>query len=162
MRALRFLALMLTALTMGMAFCHLLQMPAKLAYSGPQWLLLQQTLYGNYRALGALIDVGAVACALALTLAVRARHPALGWTLFGTICLAGAHAAWWAGIVPLNAQIAQLTPHVLPPEWAELRLQWEYTHAMRFALLAAALGALVLSVVVETPRRRANWFREPA
>jgi hypothetical protein len=151
MRALRFITLMLTALTMGMAFCHLLQMPAKLSYSGPQWLLLQQTLYGNFRALGALIDVAAVACALALTVAVRARHPALGWTLFGAICLAGAHAAWWAGVVPLNAEIAQLAPHVLPPQWAELRLQWEYTHATRFALQAAALAGLVLSVLAETP-----------
>jgi hypothetical protein len=56
MRTLRFLTLMLTALTLGMGFAHLLQMPAKLAYSGPQWLLLQQTLYGDFRVLGTLID----------------------------------------------------------------------------------------------------------
>lgn len=161
MRTLRFLTLMLTALTMGMAFSHVLQMPAKLAYGAPQWLLLQQTLYGNFRALGTLIDVGALACALALTLAVRARRPALGWTAFGTICLFAAHAAWWAAVVPLNAQIAQYTPQILPSDWQQFRLQWEYVHAIRFVLQGAAMAALVVSVLVETPRR-ASWLRVPA
>ena len=159
MRMLRFLTLMLTALTVGMAFAHLLQMPAKLAYPGPQWLLLQQTLYGNFRVLGTLIDAGAVICALALV--VQVRQPARGWTLFGAMCLLGAHVAWWIAVVPLNAQIAQYTAHTLPPDWTQLRLDWEYAHATRFALQAAALAALVLSVLVETPRRF-SWLRERA
>ena len=154
MRALRFVTLMLAALTLGMAFCHVLELPAKLEYAGPQWLLLQQTLYGNFRALGTLIEVSAVACAVALTLVVRARHPALAWTLFGAICLAGAHIAWWAGAVPVNAALAQHTPQMLPPDWAQLRVQWEYTHAIRAALQGAALAALIASVLAETPRRR--------
>lgn len=160
MRTLRFVTLMLTALTVGMAFAHLLQMPAKLAYGGPQWLLLQHTLYGNFRVLGTLLDAGAVVCALAL--ALRAHGPARAWTLLGAMCLLGAHAAWWIAVVPLNAQIAQYTPYTLPSDWTQLRLEWEYTHATRFAAQTAALAALVVSVLVETPRRQASWLREPA
>jgi len=37
--------IMLAALSMGMALCHLLEMPAKLTYSGVLWLTLLQTLY---------------------------------------------------------------------------------------------------------------------
>lgn len=154
MRALRFVTLMLAALSMGMAFGHLLEMPAKLAYQGSVWLMLQQTLYGNFRVLGLLLDTGAVVCALVLTILVRKRRPALGWTIFGTICLVGAHAAWWAGAVPINAAIAQFTPQTLPPDWTQLRVQWEYTHALRAGLQVAALGALLFSVLAETPRRR--------
>lgn len=157
MRPLRFVTLTLAALTMGMAFSHVLEMPVKLAYSGPHWLLLQQTLYGNFRALGALIDVCAVACAVVLTFAVRGRHPALRWTLLGTICLVGAHATWWAAVVPVNAQIAQYTAQTLPSDWPQLRLHWEYAHAMRAVLHAAALGALLASVLAETPKGRSSW-----
>lgn len=154
MRALRFLTLMLTALTLGMAFGHLLQLPVKLAYQGAQWLLLQQTLYGNFRALGTAIEISAVACAVALAFVVRGRHPAFRWTALGAICLAGAHVAWWAGAVPVNAELARYTPQMLPPDWAQLRVQWEYTHALRAVLQGAALAALIASVLAETPRRR--------
>lgn len=154
MRTWRFFTLMLAALSMGMAFGHLLEMPAKLAYPGSVWLMLQQTLYGNFRILGLALDTGAVLCALVLTILVRRRRPALGWTLFATVCLVGAHATWWAAVAPVNAQVAQFTAHTLPPEWTQLRLQWEYTHALRAVLQIAALAALLFSVLAETPRRR--------
>jgi hypothetical protein len=153
MKAWRFLTLMLTALSMGMAFCHLLEMPAKLAYQGPLWLMLQQTLYGTFGTLGALLEVGAVVCSFVLTFLVRARHPALGWTLVGAICLVGAQVAWWAGVAPVNAEIDGLTAETLPVHWTQLRAQWEYTHALRAGLQMAALGAIVCSVLVETPQR---------
>jgi hypothetical protein len=152
MRALRFFTLMLAALSMSMAFSHLLEMPAKLAYQGPVWLMLQQTLYGNFRILGLLLETGAVACALAFTLFVRG--PAFGYSVFAAICLVVAHAAWWAGVAPVNAAMAQFTAHTLPPEWTQLRVQWEYTHALRAVLQVAALAALLFSVLAETRRRR--------
>ena len=72
MRPLRFVTLILAALTMGMAFSRVLEMPVKRAYSGPHWLLLQQTL---------------------------------------------------------------------PSDWPQLRLRWEYAHAMRAARLGARRNA---------------------
>lgn len=153
MRAWRFATLMLTALAMSMTFSHLLALPAKLAYQAPVWLLLQQTLYGNYRVLGLLIEFGALACALTLVPLVRARRPALGWTAFAAVCLLGAQVVWWAGVVPVNAQVAQFTAQTLPADWKLLRVQWEYAHALRAVLQVAALGALAFSVLAETPRR---------
>jgi hypothetical protein len=159
MRSWRFLTLSLTALSMGMAVSHVLAMPAKFAYQGPVCLLQQQTLNGNFRMLGALVELGAAACALVLTFLVRARTPALGWTIFGTICLVGAQAAWWVGIAPLNTAIAGLTPHTLPADWAQLRVHWEYTHLLRAVLYLAAFSALLFSVLAETPRRGARLSR---
>lgn len=152
MRSLRFLTLMLAALSMGMAFSHLLEMPAKLAYQGTVWLMLQQTLYGNFRVLGLALDTSALVCALVLAVAVRRRRPAFGWTVFGAVCLAFAHAAWWTGAAPVNTALTQYTAQTLPPDWALLRAQWEYSHSMRAVLQIAAFAALVVSVLVETPR----------
>jgi len=45
MKTLRFVTIMLTALSMGAAFAHLLEMPAKRNYDGRLWLRVQQTLY---------------------------------------------------------------------------------------------------------------------
>ena len=45
LRAVRFLALLLTALTLGLAFCHVMELPGKLRLAGPDWLTVQHNLY---------------------------------------------------------------------------------------------------------------------
>jgi len=52
---------------------------------------------------------------------------------------------------PVNATIAALTLETLPGDWMGLRNQWEYTHAARAVLQMIALGALVFSILAETP-----------
>jgi hypothetical protein len=85
----RFITIMLTALPMGMAFCHLLEMPAKMTYDGALWLTLLQTLYGLFGPVGAIVESGAVVMAVALAFLVRQRRPAFGWTLVGAFFLMG-------------------------------------------------------------------------
>jgi hypothetical protein len=41
----RLVTIMVIALSMGTALCHLLEMPAKITYDGALWLTLLQTLY---------------------------------------------------------------------------------------------------------------------
>jgi hypothetical protein len=48
------------------------------------------------------------------------------------------------------------TPESLPANFEELRDQWEYTHAARAILQIFGLGALVLSVLAETPTEPAS------
>lgn len=86
---------------------------------------------------------------------MRRRHRALRWTLAGALCVAAAHAAFWIWLAPVNAIVASTSPAALPDDWAALRAQWEYTHAVRALLQTAALAALVTSVLVEVPRNRA-------
>lgn len=147
----RLITIMLTALSMGMALDHLLEMPAKMTYDGTLWLTLLHTLYGTFGTIGAFIEVGAVVTAVVLVVLVRRRRPACGWTLVGALCLVVAHVAWWVWVAPVNAAMAPLTPATLPADWMRLRDQWEYTHAARAVLQMVALGALVYSLLVETP-----------
>ena len=74
-----------------------------------------------------------------------------GWALFGALCLVAAHGAWWVWVAPVNAMMTALTPETLPADWMRLRDQWEYTHAARAVLQIIAFGALVFSILVETP-----------
>lgn len=148
---LRFGTIMLTALTMGLAFAHLLEMPPKLGYDGRLWLGLLQTLYVGFGTVGGFCDVGAVVMILILTVAVRRRARAFRWTLVAMVCLVTAHAAFWLLVAPVNAAMLPLTPDTLPPDWTRFRKQWEYTHATRAVLQIVALGALVGSLLVEVP-----------
>jgi hypothetical protein len=147
----RLITIMFTALSMGMALCHLLEMPAKMTYEGALWLTLLHTLYGAFGTIGAFIEVGAVVTAVLLAFLVRQRRSAFGWTLLGALCLVAAHVAWWVWVAPVNATMAPLTPETLPADWMGLRDQWEYTHAARAVLQIIALGALVFSILVEIP-----------
>jgi hypothetical protein len=147
----RMMTIMFTALSMGMALCHLLEMPAKMTYDGALWLTLLQTLYGAFGTIGAFIEVGAVVTAVVLAFLVRRRRPAFGWTLLGAVCLVAAHVVWWVWVAPVNAAMASLTPETLPADWMGLRDQWEYTHAARAVLQIIALAALACSILVETP-----------
>src|SRR3979409_2104235 len=72
-------------------------------------------------------------------------------TMGVALCLAAAHAAFWIWIAPVNATLVPLTPETLPGNWTALRDRWEYTHTARAILQIAALGFLVLSMLVETP-----------
>jgi hypothetical protein len=150
-KAWRLLTIMLTALSLGPALGHLLELPAKMTYDGALWLTVSQTLYGAFGTIGAFFEVGAVVTTVVLAILVRQRRPAFGWTLLGALCVVAAHAAFWIWLAPVNAKIAALTLETLPADWMELRNQWEYTHAARAVLQIIALGALVFSILVETP-----------
>ena len=47
--------------------------------------------------------------------------------------------------------LAEMSLNAPPQNWTQFRNQWEYTHLARFFLQLASLGALLMSVLVETP-----------
>jgi len=146
----RFITIMLVALSMCTAFSHLMEMPPKLRYDGAMWLTLLQSLYSVFGTVGAFFEVGALVTTVVLAFMVRRRHPAFEWTLIAAFCLVAVHAAYWVLVAPVNATMVPLTPDTLPPNWSELRNQWEYTHGGRAVLQIVALGALVWSILAET------------
>jgi hypothetical protein len=82
MNILRFLAIMLTALSLSAAFAHLLEMPAKLKYDGALWLTLLQTLYPTFGRVSGVCEIGAVVaawCLLLLSASARKRFVGRCW-----------------------------------------------------------------------------------
>ena len=143
------LTVMLTALSMGAAMGHLLELPAKMGYDGSMWLKVQQTLYGpGFGTFGAGFEVGALVSTAVLAIMLRHQPLAFGWVLVAAICMAATHAAFWIWLAPANAAIAALKPEAPPDNWLALRNVWEYTHTARAFLQTTALAALVCSILV--------------
>ncbi len=155
----RFITLMLTALSVGMALGHLMEMPARRDYAPALWSRVTN-IEGTYRLfgppVGAAIEGGALIAAVVLSIFVRKRRPAFALTLFGAACMAAAQVAWWLFVFPVNSRMVNWTPESLPADFTKLRDQWEYTHAARAILQIVGLGALVLSALAETPTNPAR------
>jgi hypothetical protein len=152
LRTWRFITILLIAASMATAFCHLLEMPAKLKMDGALWLNLLQTLYPPaFGVVGGAAEAGALLMVILLVFLVRHRRPAFAWTLLGAICMMAAHATFWVWVSPVNAIMGPLTPDALPSDWTQLRNQWEYTHAARAILQVVAFGAVVFSALLEIP-----------
>jgi hypothetical protein len=161
-KTLRFVTIMLVSLSMGMAFCHLLQLTPRMSFDAQLWRNTQ-VMYQNFGPpIGAIIEGGAWLSAVALAFAVRHRRPAFQWTLAGAACMVVAQAVWWILINPVNAEMVNWTIETIPSDWAQYRAQWEYTHAARAVLELLGFGALVISALVETPAAQPATARSRA
>ncbi len=150
-RAWHFFTILLAALSMGMAFSHVLEMPAKLAYDAALWTRVQHTLYLGYGTVGAVIEVGAVVASIVLAWRTRHERPVSRYTALGAACLLAALVVWLAFVAPMNAIVSGWTTDALPAGWTGVRQQWEIAHAGRFVLLLAGLGSLVMSALARQP-----------
>lgn len=154
LRTVRFITLILIALSLGMAFCHALELPAKIQYDGSLYVRIQNSLYVAFGPpnIGAFIEIGTLLAAIVLTLIVRKRRPAFQLTLAGTICLLIAFPVIFFLFTSLaNAFFRQATPESVPANWMQLRRLWEYSHAARFIFQLVGFSMILLSVLQEIP-----------
>jgi hypothetical protein len=152
LRIWRFTTIYLTALTLSLTFCHLLEMPRKMQYGEGLYMAVQHSLYLYFAWVGAFAEVAAVACLIVLSVSLRKRKAVFRLTLAATICVAAGLAVWFALVSPANVQMAQWNSLPLPANWTEVRRQWEFGHAASAVLDLVGFGALVLSVVIDTPK----------
>jgi hypothetical protein len=149
-------AMMLVALTMGLGFAHALELLPKRYYSPELYVQLQNTLYVGFGTVGLLTYVGAIAATAILAWRVR-REPRL---VTPTASALGLQVVAIAGlltlIVPVNARLRALPPGAVPPDFAVLRDQREYTHAAGFVLFAAAFVLLLAALFRDVDQRAAN------
>ena len=148
----QFGTLVLTALSLGMAFSHALQMPVRMRLDAYSYLGAQ-SLYRYYGTIGAVIEPGSVLVAAGLCLIVKKYQPTFALTLTGAICLATALVAWFIFTAPMNAEFIRWHSEGFPPgNWTRFRAQWEYSHFARFGLQLIGYGFLLGSVLVGPAR----------
>lgn len=154
-RALRFIAILSTALTMGMSFAHTLERPARMKYDGKLWWHLSRTLYRPWFGRGGYVEGVALCSTPGLAYLVRERQPAFSLTLGTVVCLLLANPiVFFKYVQPANTATLESTPEELPSNWADLRNRWEYGHVARFILHLIGLCTLLASVLAETPEER--------
>jgi hypothetical protein len=90
LRIWRFATLMPTALSAGVALCHLMEMPARRNYAPALWSRVTN-IEGTYwlfgPPVGASIEGGALSTAVVLSIFVRKRRRAFTLTLVGAVCM---------------------------------------------------------------------------
>lgn len=80
LRVLRFVALVLCALTMALTFCHLMEMPARMGWGSDLWVgtTVRGGQFMMFGTVGAALEVGAVLATLVLAWRLRHERSAAG------------------------------------------------------------------------------------
>jgi hypothetical protein len=138
----------LVALTLGLAFAHVLELVGKRQLAGPAWLMVQQHLYVAFGSVGAVIEVLAIAFTwLALFQRRRAGRDSRRVTAAALAVTLGL-VVWTLMVSPMNGVLNAWTPATLPDDWSLVRNRWELGHAIQAALFA--IGFIALEVDAES------------
>ena len=143
-----FFALLLTALTLVPSGAHLFELPNKIGLSQEQYFVVQN-IYRGWALFGFVL-MGALLANLILAVMLRLRRRPFWLPLVTFLCIAGTLVIFFIWTFPANQATNNWT--VVPANWAELRAQWEYSHAASAVLNFFALAAIILSVLTATDR----------
>jgi len=154
LKATRFIAVMLAALTLGMGFCHVMQLPARMAWDQYLWVgsTVQGGLYAMFGTIGAVTDIATVIALGILAYFVREHgRPGFRLALSAALLFALALLLWWVLVYPVNVELAKWVNGPVPADWTDYRSRWEWGHAIISLLELIGFAALVASVLADTP-----------
>ena len=143
-KALQFVAMLLTAVAMAAGWAHLLALPNKMSLSHDDYLTVQQ-IYRGWAFLGFIV-VGALVATAMLTVLQRGAGASFYLVLAAALCIALSLAVFFLFTFPANKATQDWT--VLPQQWQALRQHWEYSHATGAVLYFVALALLTLSILL--------------
>jgi hypothetical protein len=149
----RFLTILLTALSMSLSVCHLLEMPQRLKFDAELWVRVTvfENIFRYFGSIGALFEVGSVLTATVLIFLARGRGKSFYLTLSGAAFLVLAFAGWLMFVAPVNAELARWLTNPIPADFTGWRNQWEYAHTINAFIKIFGFSLLLLSVIVEIP-----------
>ena len=147
----RTVVMLLSGLTMGLTFAHVLELPQRLQYDAEMWVALTRpnALYRYFGVVGGPIEVAAVLGTVMLAVVLRHERPAGRLALLAAVCHVAALAAWATIVAPANAVIGEWSRRGIPPEWKTWGIRWESGHAISFVLLTVGFSLLVLTLLRE-------------
>lgn len=148
LKAARFVSIVTAGLAAGIALCHVMELPNKLAMPGPAWLFVQKMLYRGFYGYTGTLELVALISVIYLAVLVRRRH---GIFVLSVAAVAAVTAAWVVWLAVVNPVEVELTDDIaLPLAWQELRMRWELAQAARAALFFSALLLLVGGTLADT------------
>jgi uncharacterized membrane protein len=137
---------------------HLLELPQRMQFNQELWVRVTvfENIYKLFGSVGAVFEITAILTAMVLAFLVRKRGSTFYWTLGGVILLILAFVSWIMFVAPMNAEFAEWLTNPIPTDWTRYRDQWEYAHAVNAVIKIMGLSLLVISVLVETPKKAAK------
>lgn len=141
-----FIALLATALALGAALAHALELPNKIDLPEREYFIVQQA-YRGWNQLAYLLAIQLISM-LAIA-GLSRREPRVLWpTLAAILCLLCAQAVFWTYTYPANVATDNWT--AIPADWESLRTRWEYSHVLGAAFQVLAMSALIVAVLART------------
>jgi hypothetical protein len=138
-----FLALLSTAISLGPALAHLLELPNKMQLPADLYFATQQ-LYNGWAWIAVVLLVQLVSI-IAVGVLGRSDPSTLYSSLVALAGLIAAQAVFWIWTYPANVATAQWTK--MPENLEALRVQWEYSHAAGAVFQLTAMAALIVAAV---------------
>jgi hypothetical protein len=142
-----FVAIMATALALGGALAHAFELPNKMLMSRADYFVTQQA-YRGWNMLAAVLVVQ-LASMLWLASGVRRERRIFATVLAAILCLVAAQIIFWIWTYPANVATDNWTR--IPEDWADLRRQWEYSHAAGALFQLGAMAALIVAALSRSP-----------
>jgi hypothetical protein len=143
-------ALVLSALSLGPSFAHVLEAPPRLMVWSPELWRDATVFNGQFRLfalVGAPIDLGAILVAAILAGLLRKERKPFRWALAGAILLALGLVVWFGWVAPANSVLATWVPGPISDDFNAVRHRWETGHMAVAALKLIGFIAIALSVV---------------
>lgn len=143
LKLLQFLAVLLTALALVPGGAHLFALPNKIGLPQESYFTVQ-AIYRGWALFGFVFIPALFANA---TLAIMLRHQRWPFrlALAASLCIAAMLVLFFVWTEPANQVTNSWT--FAPANWDELRMQWEYSHAVNAVLILMAFCAVTLSVL---------------
>lgn len=157
----RFLALLITALSLGLSFAHLLEAPPRLTVWPPE-LWREATVFpGQFRLFGLLggpIDIGAALVLAVLAYLTRGNGLGFRLALTGAALFAASLVVWLVWVAPANSVMAGWRPGPVPGDFHAIRDRWETGHMAMAGIKLAGFATVILSVLLSPapPPERAS------
>lgn len=152
------LALLLVAVTMGLALAHALEFPGKLRLGEAAYRSVQTIYYPGFTIGGLVGEFGALLLLPVLLVLTPADAEAFPWIAAAFLLLLAGHATYWLVTHPVNhawlkdtrlsgaGALFFATSRGADAGWKHLRNVWEYSHVARACLAMAALVAMSVAL----------------
>jgi hypothetical protein len=146
-RALSFLALVFTALSLVPYAAHLFALPNKIGMTQEQYFTAQ-SIYSGW-SLMAFILVPALLLNVAFAGSLYGHGRAFGFAAAACVLMLATLAIFFVWTYPANVATENWTS--VPANWMQLRLRWEYSHAVNALLMIVVFSLVALASIA--PRR---------
>jgi hypothetical protein len=147
-KTLRVLAVVFAALAMGMHLAHALELVPKRQWEPEFYLAVQSSLYLLFGIIGPVLEIGTLVLVTLVVRSVWAHRTERMLPLLSASAIALALLVWAVVVLPANAQLSSWrASHVIPPDWARWRDQWQFGQASIFLVHLVGFLALVSSSI---------------
>ena len=143
LKAVQFLAVVLTALALVPSGAHVFALANKITLGAEQYFIVQN-IYRGWSLFG-IVWIGALIANLLLAMLLRGRGAPFAFALFAGFCIALSLVVFFIWTYPANQATDNWT--TIPDDWQLLRREWEYSHAANAVVTFAAFCSVTLSVL---------------